>query len=193
MPYPSLSQIEPYNFLIIDGIDCMIQDFNKFCQVQGCLQNFMKLLKGKEKAALGILGVSKLKIGERFVSSRSSGLGSVAWGRLCGTYIEGDMDAEDPEEIRNFKISERHAPPETLQYVFNEAGILVPKVETDSDTKVYILLKELPAEFKTSEAEAIAEKLSVSRASVFRYLQRLQQLSKLTQPKHGVWVKTKIN
>lgn len=192
-PYPTKEFFKKSDCVIIDGIDCLVDDSNNFKQVKEANHKIMGLLEDTSCAVWGITGSNKAKIGEGYANSRDRSLGSSAWSRLTGTNINIVLDEDALINSRTVHITPRMGPKLLLEMDFNEKGRLVPSSANSDDDRLSNFYKFLPEVFSTAAALEIGEGLKLSQATVYRYVNRLLSDGRISKIEHGRYKKMPLN
>lgn|SRR5262245_39690899 len=189
---PPPSELQGYNLVIIDGIDCLIPKLTDSRDVGRMLVKCSKLAQAKQVAILGLLGTAKVKEGEGYAHPRERIIGSSYWGRLSEEIIIIDNGKSEDPAMRQATILRRNGPETSFVLAF-EDGRLVPENLIKPDTKDLEIFERLPEIFDTFAAYELAEALLISRATLFRALRKLLKNGLLRQPQQGHYIKVKPN
>lgn len=191
--HPKPSVFQSSDCVIIDGIDCMVDNPNDGKQVKTCLHTFYRLLKGTSCGLIAISGSGKAKIGEGYANSRERSLGSSLWSRLTGTNINILYDEMALINSRTVFITPRDENKTVLELDFDDKGRMVAASASSDDDKLTSFLKLLPPTFSKAAANDIGEGLRLGTATVSRYLNRLMADGRLTKIEYGHYKKMQPN
>lgn len=180
------------DLVIVDGMDCIVDNINDFHKVTVVLQAFLRLTLGQDTAVAGIVGSTKLKDGERYSNSRERTLGSSAWGRLTGTHINIEFNEDDPFLVRKVKITPRNGGPGRVhELVFDSNNRLVPfhGLQVERSEWITTLISSLADQFSTSESIKRGERLGQKDSNVKKALAELVKDGVLNRVAHGLYSK----
>lgn len=178
--------IEPLAFFLQDGKGGMGNEVNR----QHVSHFLVKTEMAAQRAQVTILGsmhTSKAKIGEQYPIARERVSGSTAWGAFSSTMImvEPDNPKDPTDPLRNVTVLPRNGAPFTRALKvnafngrldpFSPAGepeeINESKMDRSPELLEYI---ELKVELTGAECVDWGEMRSISRATIFRWLKRMQ-------------------
>jgi hypothetical protein len=180
---PSPAELKGVDAFIIDGIDFMVDDMSNPQQVRSCLSTMGRLVRAMNNSCITITGSAKIKAGEaKYSNVRERGMGSAYWGRSSGSVVDISYDPMDPTLTRHVAVQPYcGGPAEFSEWNFNQQNRLerndLNVIFSEEDERLSFLasLPKQPPTFSTARAEQIGESLSLSRATVHRYLAYLSE------------------
>lgn len=188
---PRPEHFEGYDCVILDGVDMLCKDINKFHLVKQEVQRILRLISNTQIGIIASVGTNKSKEGEKYAHSRERSLGSSAWGRLTGTSFNLDFDPNDEEGIRTLNVNPRIGPPPSpIQYKFNASNRL-EIFEEEPKKLIDRLLHSLPTSFTAGEAIALCTPLKTTTASVRNELSKAIKSGLLKRNEVGQYTKLK--
>lgn len=152
---------------------------NNYTLVGSWLMDVSELCQKHDKTIIATVHSAKAKAGEGYADLRQKVLGSVAFAAMVETIFLIDRakpeDETDPGRI--IHVLPRNAAETRHYFELDSQGMFRPALapsEADCTLVIESIFQAIPSEavFETSDIIVEAEKRGVSRASVFRWLQR---------------------
>ncbi len=179
-----------YDCVIMDGVDMLCKDINKFHVVRQEIQKLLRMIANSQIGIIASIGTNKSKDGEKYAHSRERSIGSSAWGRLTGTSFNLDFDPTDEDGTRTLTINPRIGrPPDPIEYKFNSQNRL--EVSIEEKKLIDRLLTLLPPAFTAGEAIALFESVKSTSASIRNELSRAVKSGLLKHAENGTYTKLK--
>lgn len=189
---PKATELNGFNFVIFDGLDCLVSKLTDSREVGRLMFAVGKLAISASVAILGILGTAKLKDGEGYSHPRERIIGSSFWARLGEDIILVSSDDRDDRNLRTITVCPRNAAELSWQMII-ENGRLMREAMTSPDSNDIKLYNQLPDFFTTIEAQEAAAALGMSRATFFRCLRRLANQGLIRSSEKGRYFKLRVN
>jgi hypothetical protein len=192
MTIPTAKETTDGNLLILDGLDCLVPKLIDSNQVGDLLFRCAKLASSTNSSVWGALGTSKVKNGEGYSHPRERIIGSSFWARMTETNMLISQEDESDDSSRTFYILPRNSRNYSIALTFDE-GRLVRTILSKADDQDLKFMAELPGGiFETSAAYDVAVRLGMSRATMFRSIQRLLGQRLISNPSYGEYKKVAI-
>jgi hypothetical protein len=193
MTIPTAKETLSSNLIILDGLDCLVPKLIDSNQVGDLLFRCAKLATETRSSVWGALGTSKVKLGEGYAHPRERIIGSSFWARMTETNMLISQEDEADDNSRSFYILPRNCRNYSIALTFDE-GRLVRTILSKPEDQDLKFVEQLPASepFDTSEAYNVATKLGMSRATMFRSLQRLLGQRLIVNISHGTYKRVAI-
>ena len=181
------------DLIIIDGLGFTIPKGknNDYQAVGNYIRYCGTLAQQGQFTMLGILHSPKERAKDRILNPRQQSHGSTAWAGTteCQIYMSF-IDPTDPANpTRMLWVMPHTSNALQVPLQFNKQGFLIPWETLKEDDIRDIWFKQLPKEFKRSEAVDIAEKLNQSPSVIDRWLKYCLNIGYLRQPKYGIYQK----
>lgn len=194
---PSFLGYRP-DLIFVDGFSSMVPDgkFNDYFAVAHWIASLQRFLTRQDMTLLGAAHTPKVKEGERILDHRQSIIGSIAFGAYSEDMLVIDkVFKKDSEEKRIVHILPRNAKEYSINCNFHD-GKIVPDVAQEQAEAVKMsgaefLLEPLltpGAKFMASDMEFLAKKKGVSRATYYRWLNKLTKQGRLAKGNRGEYV-----
>jgi len=162
-----------------------------FKHISMFLADLCRLCQSKDITMVLIVHSPKQKEDSRYTNPRERVMGSAAWAAFTETVILMEPMqpiSKETAHCRTLICLPRNAAASFTDWEFNSRGRLVERSDEVEDTIIGAWLDSLPypGSFTTDQFFAVMEK-SMSRATIYRWLERLVKDKDLVHDKKGHW------
>lgn len=186
-------QLRP-DVVYIDGFTslCPDSDMNNYGGVSKWLAALQRYCVRQNLTILGAAHATKVKEGERIMDPRQRIIGSTAWaGYSEDVIIIDNLYKKDDEGARMIHLLPRNGAERSIRATF-EGGYLVPDLSEDPKVSASEFTLEpllTPgARFMGIDMEQAAKKKGVSRATYYRWLNKLVKTGRLMKGNKGEYI-----
>lgn len=185
--------------VFVDGFTNMVPEgkFNDYGAVAFWIASLQRYMTRQDMTLLGAAHTPKMREGERIVDPRQSVLGSIAFGGFSEDMLVIEKSfKKDQEDRRIIHLLPRNGRERQILARFGENGQIEMDVAQLRDEAVKMsgaefLLEPLltpGAKFMAADMEFLAKKKGVSRATFYRWLNKLAKCGRLSKENKGEYV-----